>query len=83
MTFLGSLAASTGAPRIAPRRAIGVPSSASRVMLGGVGGCNDFDKGAVTASQPTANTNNTISAAMPRMTQRSRLGRCTTGRVVV
>ena len=49
---------------IAPRRAIGVlPSSASNVMLGGVGGWSDFDSGAVTASQPTASTNSMMIAS--------------------
>ena len=73
VTFFGSFAASTDVPTIAPRRAIGVPSSASRVTLGGVGGCNDFDSGAVTASHATASTNSTISAANARMIHRIQL----------
>jgi hypothetical protein len=38
MTCGGSVAASTGLPMIAPRRAIGVPSLAVSVIEGGVGG---------------------------------------------
>jgi len=70
VTFLGSFAASTGAPMIAPRLAIGEPSSASRVMLGGVSGLSDCDRGAVTASQPTASTNRMMRMPMPRVNQR-------------
>ena len=55
---------------IAPRRAIGVPSAESSVIEGGVGGLSERDSGAVTASQPTATTNSTISTARPRIVQR-------------
>ena len=66
----GSFAASTGAPMIAPRRAIGVPSAAVSVIDGGVGGFSDCDSGAVKASQPIAMTSSTTNAAAPRTTQR-------------
>ncbi|PAV92811.1 hypothetical protein WR25_19063 [Diploscapter pachys] len=70
VTCGGSLAASTGLSMIAPRRAIGVPSSAVSVIDGGVGGCNDLLSGAVTASQPIAMTSRTMPAAIPRRIQR-------------
>ena len=60
---------------IAPRRAIGVPSAASRVTLGGVGGCSDLDSGAVSARYPIATTSRTIAAATPRISQRQMLVR--------
>ena len=70
VTCLGSFDASTGLPTIAPRLAIGVPSLASRVTDGGVGGCSDLDKGAVTASHATSTTNRMTNAANPRTIQR-------------
>ncbi len=54
MTCLGKSFAFTGVSTIAPIRAIGVPSDASRVICGGAIGSSDFDKGAVSASQPTS-----------------------------
>src|SRR3546814_5726537 len=54
VTYLGSFFASTGASTIAPVRAIGVPSEASKVICGGAIGSSDFDSGAVSASQPTS-----------------------------
>ena len=72
---MGSFAASTGAPMIAPRRAIGVPSAASSVIDGGVGGLSDCDSGAVTASQAIAITSSTMSTPSPRRIQRQSLRR--------
>ncbi len=67
---LGSFVTSTGSPMIAPRRAIGVPSAASSVILGGVGGFSDRESGAVTASQTIAMTSRTMNAPSPRTIQR-------------
>ncbi|MEG8027551.1 hypothetical protein QP174_05660 [Sphingomonas aerolata] len=55
---------------IAPRRAMGVPSSAVSVIEGGVGGCSDFDKGAVIASQMIAITSRMMPIPVPRTIHR-------------
>ncbi len=65
-TCSGNLAALTGGPITAPRRAIGAPSAESKVIEGGAGGWSDFDSGAVSASQPTAQKNSTMKPAAPR-----------------
>ena len=84
VTCLGSFDASTGLSTVAPRRAIGVPSAASRVTDGGVGGCSDLESGAVIASQPTRITNRTMNAAIVRTRIRpQRRFLRTTGRLVV
>src|SRR3546814_12018491 len=66
VTYLGSFVASTGASTIAPVRAIGVPSEASKVICGGAIGSSDFDSGAVSASQPTSRRKKTQKIAKPR-----------------
>jgi hypothetical protein len=53
-TCLGSSEIFTGSRMSAPRRAIGSPSTETRVRLGAAIGCRDFESGAVIASQATS-----------------------------
>ncbi len=64
---------------MAPVRAIGVPSEASKVICGGAIGSSDFDSGAVSASQPTSRRKVTQKMAKPREMRRIHLRRRVSG----
>src|SRR6478735_6872545 len=72
VTCGGSFATVTGLSTLAPLRAIGVPSAASRVISGGAIGWSDFDSGAVIASHSTIRTNKLNTPAMMRRVHHQR-----------